>query len=102
MVIKRPQQTIFSVKIAVAGTLNPHANVQSCNQMRKTLPAVSLPMLFASTLAHAQSSMTLHGLIDEGVDYISNVKGKSFYGLVNGETAGSRWGLKGVEDLGGG
>jgi predicted porin len=39
--------------------------------------------------AHAQSSVTLYGLIDFGLTYVTGV-------------AGSRWGLRVVEDLGGG
>jgi len=70
--------------------------------MKKTLISATFPMLFFSTWAHAQSSVTLYGVIDEGFDYISNVNGKGFYGLVNGEAVGSRWGIRGTEDLGGG
>ncbi|WP_321842773.1 porin [Paraburkholderia bannensis] len=52
--------------------------------------------------AFAQSSVTLYGLIDEGFDYTNNVKGGKVYELQSGYTQGSRWGLKGNEDLGGG
>jgi predicted porin len=52
--------------------------------------------------AFAQSSETLYGLIDEGFDYTNNVKGGKVYELQSGYTQGSRWGLKGNEDLGGG
>ncbi len=70
--------------------------------MKKTLLAVAIPAILMSGAAHAQSSVTLYGLIDEGIDYISNVGGNHSYQMVSGETAGSRWGLKGNEDLGGG
>jgi general bacterial porin, GBP family len=56
-----------------------------------------------SNIAHAQSSVTLYGFIDEGFQYTSNVGGHSLYALASGvQQQGSRWGLKGQEDLGGG
>ncbi|SAK77668.1 outer membrane protein (porin) [Caballeronia fortuita] len=54
------------------------------------------------TSAHAQSSVTLYGVLDEGVDYTSNVGGNRVYELTSGYASGSRWGLRGAEDLGGG
>lgn len=51
---------------------------------------------------HAQSSTTLFGVIDEGVRYTSNAGGKRLFDTVSGVLQGSRWGLQGVEDLGGG
>ncbi|OAJ51324.1 hypothetical protein A6V36_15330 [Paraburkholderia ginsengiterrae] len=54
-------------------------------------------------VAHAQSSVTLYGSIDEGFEYISNLGGHADYALVSGtQQLGNRWGLKGSEDLGGG
>ncbi|MGF6955461.1 porin [Paraburkholderia youngii] len=52
--------------------------------------------------AFAQSSVTLYGLIDEGIDYTNNVRGHAVYEMTSGYAQGSRWGLKGTEDLGGG
>ncbi|WP_321891281.1 porin [Paraburkholderia tropica] len=55
--------------------------------------------------AHAQSSVTLYGVIDEGIDYVSNSSGHSLWRMRDGTydgAYGSRWGLKGTEDLGGG
>lgn len=60
----------------------------------------------ATTAAHAQSSVTLYGLIDAGLMYTNNVvKGTSHGSLfqaTSGEINGSRFGLRGSEDLGGG
>jgi predicted porin len=64
-----------------------------------------IPALMASALATsamAQSSVTLYGVIDEGFDYTNNVSGSKVYELQSGFAQGSRWGLKGTEDLGGG
>jgi predicted porin len=52
--------------------------------------------------AIAQNSVTLYGAIDEGMQFTSNVKGKSNIETTSGQDSGDRWGLKGVEDLGGG
>lgn len=52
--------------------------------------------------AFAQSTVTLYGLIDEGFNYTNNVGGHSNEELQSGFAQGSRWGLKGTEDLGGG
>ena len=63
---------------------------------------VTLSLACASAVVHAQSSITLYGLLDEGLTYVSNEAGKRFVGLVAGENFGNRWGLRGTEDLGGG
>jgi predicted porin len=55
----------------------------------------------ASASAHAQNSVTLYGLIDAGFGYTNTSTGNE-YGMMNGNLSGSRWGLKGAEDLGGG
>jgi predicted porin len=63
-------------------------------------------MLVAATgLAQAQSSVTLYGIVDTGVSYYDHATahGGSVVGMppLTGELP-SRWGIKGVEDLGGG
>lgn len=52
--------------------------------------------------AHAQSSVTLYGIIDTGLLYTNNQKGESNYQMASGTLSGSRWGMRGTEDLGGG
>lgn len=60
--------------------------------------------LFCVTPAvvYAQSSVTLYGLLDEGLSYTSNQGGHSAWLLQSGGGSLSRWGLRGAEDLGGG
>ncbi len=53
------------------------------------------------TVANAQSSVTLYGLIDEGVDSISTGS-QSLKRLISGGSLGSRLGFRGAEDLGDG
>src|ERR1700761_1615160 len=78
--------------------------------MKKSLLALAAMGAFAGGVAHAQSSVTLYGIIDEGINYTSNVQtagtprrsGNHLYNLSSGVLQGSRWGLRGTEDLGGG
>lgn len=74
--------------------------------MKKISAAVAAFAGLAATVAHAQSSVTLYGLIDAGIAYTNNVKkGGSQGALVqatSGNINGSRFGLRGSEDLGGG
>lgn len=56
----------------------------------------------ASVGACAQSSVSLYGIIDTGVTYVNNVAGSSQVSMASGINQGSRWGLLGNEDLGGG
>lgn len=55
-----------------------------------------------SGLVHAQSSVTLYGIINEAITYSSNQGGHSAVQLTGNGEYGSRWGLRGAEDLGGG
>lgn len=75
--------------------------------MKKTLLAAALVAGFAGA-AQAETSVTLYGIIDAGIGYNqlkgdNVVSGKaSRFGMINGVQSGSRWGLKGSEDLGNG
>ena len=69
--------------------------------MKKSLLALAALGAFAGA-AHAQSSVTLYGIVDEGINYNSNAGGHRLYNLSSGVLQGSRWGLRGAEDLGGG
>jgi predicted porin len=55
-----------------------------------------------SGAAHAQSSVSLYGIIDTALVYSNNVGGKSLYEMNSSNVYGNRWGLRGSEDLGGG
>ncbi len=72
--------------------------------MKKTLLAAALLAGFAG-VAQAETSVTLYGIIDTGIGY-NKVKGNNFdssrIGMINGVQNGSRWGLRGTEDLGDG
>ncbi|WP_313818991.1 porin [Cupriavidus sp.] len=65
-----------------------------------------LPALPAA--AHAQGSITLYGVVDAGVEFLTNVPNAATGGSNNvvrmsaGNLSTSRWGLRGAEDLGGG
>jgi predicted porin len=78
-------------------------------QLSKASIAVGTLLAGISLAAHAQSSVTLYGVVDEGLLYTSktlNLKtgqdaGHQF-SLISGGMTPSLFGLKGAEDLGGG
>jgi predicted porin len=51
--------------------------------------------------SHAQSSVTLYGLIDTGIVYTNNQGGSSAWQMQSSMLSNEVWGLKGSEDLGG-
>lgn len=75
--------------------------------MKKAIATSALGLVALG--AHAQTSVTLYGIVDTGIGYQSSstslgstTGGRSAVKMVNGIWAGSRFGLKGSEDLGGG
>ncbi|WP_347557509.1 porin [Robbsia sp. KACC 23696] len=77
--------------------------------MKKKLLAVAVPAAMVwSVGAHAQSSVTLYGIVDAGLVYAHNAQdasGANQSTLVkfnSGGLSGDRWGLRGREDLGSG
>jgi predicted porin len=77
----------------------------------KALTIATLALLTGE--AHAQSSVTLYGVLDASVAYTSSVntskgistgtaQGGAQYQMFSGLLSTSRWGLRGSEDLGGG
>jgi len=68
--------------------------------MKKTLLATALLAGFAGA-AHAQSSVTLYGLVDAGFNYAKR-DGQSVKGIDSGLMSQSRFGMRGSEDLGNG
>ena len=76
--------------------------------MKKNLLAAAALAAFAciATSAHAQSSVTLYGIIDAGVSYVNNSATRTgsdhLFKYDDGVAQASRWGLRGAEDLGGG
>ncbi|ALL70541.1 Outer membrane protein porin (plasmid) [Paraburkholderia caribensis MBA4] len=83
--------------------------------MKKTTLIFAAASSAFAGAAHAQSNVTLYGLVDAGLTYVSNeatrnspmtpgglTDGKATVGMTSGNVQQSRWGLRGVEDLGGG
>jgi predicted porin len=67
--------------------------------MKKTIFALSA-LAMATSAAVAQSSVTLYGIVDAGIVHNTGVSNKNQ--LVSGIMEGSRFGLRGNEDIGGG
>ncbi len=84
------------------------------NAMRRARMALAIALACVGT-AYAQSNVTLYGVIDMNVEYANHVgavpiaangfnpgPSNNVYRMNSGGLAGSRWGLRGTEDLGGG
>ena len=68
--------------------------------MKKTLIAAAV--MAASGVAFAASNVTLYGVMDGGVVVSKAKKEDTKVQAKSGFNSGSRWGLKGVEELGNG
>lgn len=68
----------------------------------KRLSLAAAMFCVTPAVVYAQSSVTLYGLLDEGLTYASNQNGHSAWLVQSGGGSLSRWGLRGAEDLGGG
>ena len=81
--------------------------------MKKSLLALAVLGTFAG-VAQAQSSVTLYGVVDANVEYVNHEQNVTAAGVAIPGSSGSRlamqagglssnrWGLRGVEDIGGG
>jgi GBP family porin len=81
--------------------------VTGADKLRKTILLIAaVTGSLTASLAHAQSSVTLYGLIDVGLMYTNNVKTGTSHGSLlqatSGNINGSQFGFRGSEDLGGG
>ncbi len=82
--------------------------------MKRRYTAAFSVLAVMATHAHAQSTVTLYGIIDLGLQYTNSAQTARVGGVPQGASqlaltdahstglTGSRWGLKGAEDLGGG
>ena len=70
--------------------------------MKKLSLVATAVMGLASTTAMAQSNVTLYGLLDGGYNYVSGLKQGNISTIASGIMEGSRFGLRGTEDIGGG
>lgn len=71
----------------------------------KTIAAASLSFSLLPGLAHAQSSVTLYGTLDVGVQYLNRASGakpSSQLAMINAGFWPSRFDFRGIEDIGGG
>ncbi|MFP3555460.1 porin [Paraburkholderia sp. SIMBA_049] len=75
---------------------------QSCRYKMRNNVIVVVGFLCLSPAANAQSSVTLFGALDEGVNFTNNVGGEKEWQTSGVDLVTSRWGIKGTEDLGGG
>jgi predicted porin len=70
---------------------------------RSAAAVAAIPLALAVSQSFAQAAnVTLYGVVDVGVQHVTGVKGGTITQLASGIMEGSRWGLRGTEDLGGG
>jgi|LauGreDrversion4_2_1035121.scaffolds.fasta_scaffold304953_1 predicted porin len=87
--------------------MNKKSTVRRESLVRASLRGVALASLVCCAgLAQAQekpaSSLTLYGILDAGVTYTSGIKGGNVKQVASGIMEGTRWGLKGNEEIGNG
>ncbi|HEV3106513.1 MAG TPA: porin [Trinickia sp.] len=70
---------------------------------RKAYVAGFCVTVAAAGAAHAESNVTLYGVLDSGILYkTQSAPGGSAWQLATGAESTNRWGIQGAEDLGGG
>ena len=72
------------------------------NMKRHALLGCVLSAVALGAHASNDNSITLFGIIDQGIVYTPNQGGSRAVQMVSGTTAPTKWGLRGTEDLGGG
>jgi predicted porin len=71
--------------------------------VRTAAALAAIPLTLAVTQATAQTAnVTLYGVVDVGLQHVTGAKGGAITQVASGIMEGSRWGLRGTEDLGGG
>lgn len=74
------------------------------SKWRPSFTILGLAVALTAKCAFAQNSVTLYGIADTSLRFVTNAdaQGRNQVFMTNGAITGSRWGLKGSEDLGGG
>ncbi len=67
-----------------------------------TLVATAVMGLLSTTAAMAQSSVTIYGIVDAGYNRVTGLRQGTVSTIASGIMEGSRFGLRGTEDIGGG
>lgn len=81
---------------------------KSCGSKERLRGAVAGRMFCLAALlgvanaAQAQSTVQLYGIVDDALTYVTNQNGKHAWAQTSGVGQSDRWGLRGVENLGGG
>lgn len=67
-----------------------------------TLVATAIMGLLSTTAAMAQSTVTVYGILDGGYNRVTGLRNGTINHIASGIMEGSRFGLRGTEDIGGG
>ena len=68
--------------------------------IKNVLTLSALACACATAFAQSGSSVTLYGVADAGFSRVTGLKGGTDNKLVSGIMDGSRWGLRGNEEIG--
>lgn len=74
-------------------------------KMKYLISAAAGSLVASEAYAQTQSGVTMYGVVDAGIEYVSHAGANgsgAAYRVKSGNSAASRWGLRGKEDLGGG
>src|SRR5258706_14165709 len=69
---------------------------------RVAISGFTIATIAAASVAQAQSSVTLYGVLDNAIAYYNNVGHASLVTLQGADLTTNQWGMRGKEDLGGG
>lgn len=76
--------------------------IQNDKCLETLMKKVALGITCLALTGAAHADVTLYGLIDAGITYTNNQKGASNWQTASSVLQGDAWGLRSVEDLGGG
>jgi predicted porin len=100
----RPQQialTLSAVQIRFLRQQGGSMNRKIFIRTAAALAAIPLSLAVSQSIAQT-ANVTLYGIVDVGVQHVTGVKGGSITQVASGIMEGSRWGLRGTEDMGNG
>ncbi len=82
--------------------MNQQSSAKSIFPCLRRVALASALCCGAAAQAQTDSSLTLYGLVNVGITSVSGLKAGTVTQVASGIMEGSRWGIKGTEDLGGG
>lgn len=79
-----------------------HLTGSRFNMKKSAFTLTAMSLLGSTSGVLAQNNLTIYGLVNPEINYVSNIAGGRRIALDSGNLQGSRFGFKGTESLGGG